>query len=170
MTVYWNDFVGALDTEYGSAHSVQKHSLSSSFSDDSFLWTPHLGCLDFRDFSWLPLNNLLRLACLLCSFTVCSDAVCTAVTFKVALPLDFLLRVSFVSVLVGKAWCQPDLAMLFCCQSRGYCVSAGCWRVRVLTNEFEVETSRTVHFCLLFWRGLSDTAEGKKSSSLNILN
>jgi hypothetical protein len=37
----------------------------------------------------------------------------------------------------------------------------------VLTNEFEVETSRTVIFCLLSWRGLSDTAAGKKSSPAN---
>jgi hypothetical protein len=54
MTVHWNHFVGALDIEYGSAHSIGKHSLSSSFPGDPSFETP-FNCLDFCNFSWLPL-------------------------------------------------------------------------------------------------------------------
>jgi len=43
-------FVGALQTERGSAHSIQKQPLSSSFSDDSCIRKLHLSCLNFVSF------------------------------------------------------------------------------------------------------------------------
>jgi hypothetical protein len=90
--------------------STQKHSLSSSSSDASFLRTPLHNCLDFRDSSWLPLNNLPRLADLRCAFTSGSNWAFTGVSVKKALTLDFLLQVSLRTPPLGKVWCLLDLS------------------------------------------------------------
>ena len=55
--------------------------------------TPLLNCLDFRDFSSLPLNNLLRLTGLRCASNSNYNSAFTGVSVKIAFTLDFLLRV-----------------------------------------------------------------------------
>ena len=74
---------------------------------------PFITALDFRDFSWLPLNNLLRLADLRCAFVSDSNWAFTGVSVKRAHTLDFLLWVSLRTPAFGESlmssgltWCS----------------------------------------------------------------
>jgi hypothetical protein len=96
--VHWIHFVGVL-------YINTKASTVIFLFRSSFLRTPLHNCLDFRDFSWLPLNNLLRLADLRCAFTSDSNWAFTGVSVKRALISDFLLRVSKRP----SFWGKPDV-------------------------------------------------------------
>jgi hypothetical protein len=115
--------------------------------------TALLNCLDFRDFSLLP----LWISYLRCAFNSDSNAAITGVSAKKALTLDFVLRYclrtpAFGKVLMstGLLWCSlPSEVEGFEFQS-----DATEW---LLTPEFEVKTSWIVLFSLLSWRGRSDS-------------
>lgn len=158
-----NHFVESLDRERNSVHSIQKDSPTSS--EESTLRTLLFNCLDFHDFSWLSLNNLLYLTHLESASTSASNLAVTGVPVNRAIALAFRLRVSpgastsgSLLISTGLTWCRYYLKIK---------PDVGGWLL-ILRFEFEMwesENQKLARF-LLSRNEPTVIAECEKSSSV----